>query len=45
MIRCMFYSSYAARGRMGSHGHEEGIKGVDLGCGSRSVGVQVGMKY
>ena len=27
------------------NGHEEGIKGVDLGCGLRWVGVWVGMKY
>ena len=30
---------------MGSDGNEEGIKGVDLGCGLRRVGVRVGMKY
>ena len=24
--------------RIGSDGHEEGIKGVDLGCGLRRVG-------
>ena len=26
-------------------GYEEGIEGVDLGCGLRRVGVQVGIKY
>ena len=30
---------------MGSNGPEEGIKGVDLGCGLRRAGVRVGMKY
>ena len=29
---------------MGSDGHEEGIKGVDPGCGLRRVGIRVGMK-
>ena len=31
-------------GRMGD-GHEEGIEGVDLGCGLKRVGVQVGIKH
>ena len=33
MFQCMFYffRGHAARVRMGA-GHEEGIKGVDLGC-------------
>ena len=26
-------------------GHEEGIEGVNLVCGLRTVGVRVGMKY
>ena len=30
---------------MGSDGHEEGIEGLDLGCGLRWVGVRVSMKY
>ena len=29
---------------MESDGHEKGIKGVDLGCGLRRVGVWVGMR-
>ena len=31
-------------GRMGD-GQEEGIEGVDLGCGLKRVGVQVGIKH
>ena len=31
MIWCMFLSSQAARGKMGSNGHEAGIKGADRG--------------
>ena len=30
---------------MGGNGYEEGIKGVDLVCGLRKVGVRIGMKY
>ena len=30
---------------MGKDEHEEGIERVDLGCGLKSVGVWVGMKY
>ena len=29
----------------GGDGHEEGIKGVDLGCELRRVGVRLGIKY
>ena len=30
---------------MGSDGNEEGIEGVDLGCGLTRVQVRVGMNY
>ena len=30
---------------MGIDGHEEGIKGVNLGCGLRKLGVGVEMKF
>ena len=32
-------------GRLGSDLNEEGIEGVDLGCGWRRVGVRLGTAY
>ena len=45
MVWCMFQSSQAESERMGSDGHEEGLEGVDSGCGLRGVWVRLGMRY
>ena len=42
-ISILYYLSYLRI--KGGDGGEEGILGVDLGCGLRRVGVRVEMKY